>query len=287
MNSLEVAQWKSFKGKLAAMTSNLLILLPPSEGKASGGEGPPLNLESLSFDEFSKSRTLMIKALGQLSGKPRVAQKILGVKGAALDKARADNADVLNSPTITAIERYTGVMYDSIDYQSLDADSQRVFGENTIIMSGLFGMVRPFDLIPTYKLKMGAKIRLNKSCSTIWKPLISKALKSTADNGVIWDLLPNEHSAAWDPSKISCDVRFTVKFLEAGRDGKLKTVSHWSKALKGALVRHLVANPKLAGSADTALGLLENFSHPEGYKYRPEMTAEVNGATEIVFLKTV
>ena len=269
------------------MVPHPLILLPPSEGKASGGEGPPLDLESLSFDEFNKNRTLLIKSLGQLSKKPRVAQKTLGVKGVALDKARADNADVLNSPTLTAIERYTGVMYDSIDYQSLDEAAKRVFGESTLIMSGLFGMVSPYDLIPAYKLKMGAKIRLNKACSAIWKPLITKTLKTAAENGVIWDLLPNEHSAAWDPSKISCDVRFTVKFLEAGRDGRLKTVSHWSKALKGALVRHLVANPERAGSADSALKLLDGFSHPEGYRYHPQMTAVVDGATEIVFLKTV
>ena len=268
------------------MTSKLLILLPPSEGKASGGEAPPLDLDSLLFEEFTKTRTSMIKALRQLSGKPRVAQKTLGVKGVALDKARSDNADVLGSLTLPAIERYTGVMYDSIDYKSLGDEAKSVFGDCTIIMSGLFGMVRPFDLIPAYKLKMGAKIRSNKACSAIWKPLISKALKDTAENGVIWDLLPNEHSAAWDPSKISCDLRFTVKFLEADRDGKLKTVSHWSKALKGALVRFLVANPTEAGSANTALQLLESFSHPEGYEYHPEMTSEISGAKELVFLKT-
>jgi len=267
------------------MSTPFLILLPPSEGKAPEGEGAPLNLESLSFSEFNKTRAQMIKALGQLSGKPRVAQKQLGVKGIALDKARADNAGLLDAPTMTAIERYTGVMYDSIDHESLDAESKRQFGESTIIMSGLFGAVRPFDMIPTYKLKMGAKIRLNKSCATIWKPPITKALSTVAENGVIWDLLPNEHSAAWDPSRVACDVRFTVKFLEAGRDGKLKTVSHWSKALKGALVRHLVANPAAAGEADSALDLLAGFTHPEGYEYRPNMTAEVGGATEIVLLK--
>jgi uncharacterized protein len=267
------------------MVPHPLILLPPSEGKASGGEGPPLDLETLSFGDFNKTRSLMIKALGQLSAKPRVAQKTLGVKGVALDKARADNADVINSPTLPAIERYTGVMYDAIDYQSLDDESKRTFGESTLIMSGLFGMVSPYDLIPTYKLKMGAKVRLNKACSAIWKPLITKALKSTAEKGVIWDLLPNEHSAAWDPSKVSCDVRFTVKFLEAGTDGRLKTVSHWSKALKGALVRHLLANPGAAGDAASALDLLADFSHPEGYEFRPDLTNGMDGAKELVFIK--
>jgi len=267
------------------MSPKLLILLPPSEGKASGGEGPPIDLDTLSFESLNKTRTPMVKSLGQLSGKPRVAQKLLGVKGVALETARADNAGLLESPTLPAIERYTGVMYDSIDYKSLDADARERFGQSTIIMSGLFGIIRPYDMIPAYKLKMGAKLRLNKTCAAIWKPLISKTLATSVKSSVIWDLLPNEHSAAWHPSLVACDVRFTVKFLETGRDGKLKTVSHWSKALKGALVRHLVSNPDAAGSADSALALLSEFSHPEGYEYRPNLTAEVDGATEIVMLK--
>ncbi len=267
------------------MTIPLLILLPPSEGKASGGNGPPLDLDSFSFDELNGTRAQMIKALGQLSGRPRVAQKLLGVKGIALETARSDNAGLGDAPTLSAIERYTGVMYDSIDYRSLSPAAKTVFGQSVVIMSGLFGIVRPFDQIPTYKLKMGARLRRNKTCAAIWKPLITESLATTASDGVIWDLLPNEHSAAWEPSRIDSDIRFTVKFLEADTDGRLKTVSHWSKALKGALVRHLVANPDAAVSNDSALDLLANFSHPEGYEYRPNMTADVDGATEIVFLK--
>jgi hypothetical protein len=268
-----------------SMSPAPLILLPPSEGKASGGEGPPLDYESLSFDELNATRALMAKSLAQLSGKPRVAQKILGVKGVALETARSDNAGLVDAPTLPAIERYTGVMYDAIDHKSLGKNAKACFGQNTIIMSGLFGIVRPFDMIPTYKLRMGVKIRQNKTGAAIWKPLVSKSLAKTAENGVIWDLLPNEHSAAWDPSLVACDIRFTVKFLEAGRDGRLKTVSHWSKALKGALVRLIVENPDAAGSADSAMDLLTEFSHPEGYEYHPQMMAEVDGATEIVFLK--
>ena len=267
------------------MSPTPLILLPPSEGKASGGEGPPLDLDTLSFESLNKTRAQMAKSISQLSGKPRVSQKLLGVKGIALETARADNASLMDTPTLSAIERYTGVMYDSIDYKSLDADAKECFDQSTIILSGLFGMVRPYDMIPTYKLKMGAKLRRNRTCAAIWKPLISKSLAALAESSVIWDLLPNEHSAAWDPSLVACDVRFTVKFLEAGRNGKLKTVSHWSKVLKGALIHHLVSNLDAAGSADSALALLSEFSHPEGYEYRPNLTADVDGATEIVLLK--
>ena len=267
------------------MASAPLILLPPSEGKASGGEGAPLDLGSLSFESLNPTRARLAKALVQLSRRPRVARKLLGVKGAALEHARTDNANLEIGPTTQAIDRYTGVMYDAIDYRSLDDSARESFSQTVIIMSGLFGMVRPFDMIPAYKLKMGARLVRGKTCAAVWKPLISKSLANEADCGVVWDLLPNEHSAAWDPAKVPHETRFTVKFLERRADGQIKTVTHLSKLLKGALVRHLVNNAAAAGSAESALELAAGFSHPEGYELRPELTSEVDRATELVFLR--
>jgi cytoplasmic iron level regulating protein YaaA (DUF328/UPF0246 family) len=152
-------------------------------------------------------------------------------------------------------------------------------------MSGLFGAVRPFDLIPAYKLKMGAKLIRNKTCAAVWKPLLSKSMASEADYGVIWDLLPVEHSAAWDPAKVPHEARFTVKFAERAANGEVKTVTHWSKLLKGALVRHLVENAEVAGSSNSAFELAQAFSHPEGYAFTPDSTSEVDNVTELVFLK--
>lgn len=267
------------------MNSKFLILLPPSEGKASGGDGAPLNLDSLSFEALNRTRSRMLKALIQLGQRPRVSKRLLGVKGTALEKAMQSNANVETTPTMPAIERYTGVMYDSIGYGSLDADARRVFDRSTVIMSAVFGMVRPNDLIPDYKLKMSAALLRGKTCAAVWKTPNSQALENLGGGGVIWDLLPLEHSAAWAPSKVSSDARFKFKFLERNANGQLKTVSHLSKALKGALVSHIVGNPTAAASANSALELVENFSHPEGYEFEPEMLSQVDGATEVVFLK--
>jgi len=259
--------------KYTSMAATALILLPPSEGKASGGNGDPLNLGSLSFNSLDPTRARMVKALGQLSQRPRSSKKLLGVKGPALEKAMAENASLEVAPTLPAIERYTGVMYDAIDYRSLDGGARAVFSQSVVIMSGLFGMLRPSDKIPSYKLKMGAKLLRRGTCAAIWKPLISKSL---ADNdgaiGVIWDLLPNEHSAAWDPAKVPHEARFTVKFVERAARGQLKTVTHLSKLLKGALVRHIVLNSNEAGGADAARQLMAGVSHPEGYEFHPGLT---------------
>jgi cytoplasmic iron level regulating protein YaaA (DUF328/UPF0246 family) len=264
-----------------------LILLPPSEGKSSGGEGPPLDMNTLSFDALNPTRDRIATALVKLSERPRSSRSLLGVKGVALEKAMTENAELNSTPTQPAIERYTGVMYDAINHQSLDTAARDTFGQNVIIISGLFGMVRPFDMIPAYKLKMGAKLIRKKTCAAIWKPLITKSLAvmDLGENGVIWDLLPIEHSAAWDPSAVPHKNRFTVKFLERNAAGELRTVNHWSKLLKGSLIRHLVSNPDASGSTESALDLIADFSHPEGHKFDPALTSETDGLTEIVFVK--
>lgn len=228
----------------------------------------------------------MLRALLKLGQQPRVSKRLLGVKGIALEKAMVSNASIDTSPTMPAIERYTGVMYDSIGYQSFGESAREVFDQTVVIMSGLFGMVSPKDLIPDYKLKMGAALLRRKTCATVWKPIISKSLKDVVDDGVIWDLLPLEHSAAWDPATVPYSARFTFKFLEQTEQGKLKTITHLSKVLKGALISHLVNNPEEAKSPETALKLIEGFSHPEGYAFAPEMTKKDAGTTEVVFLKT-
>ena len=72
----------------------------------------------------------------------------------------------------------------------------------------------------------------------------------------MWDLLPNEHAAAWRPVEVPMARRITVRFVDA--EGR--TVSHWNKLLKGALVRYLVQYPT-ADPADLA-----GFEHPSGYR---------------------
>ena len=267
------------------MTVTPLILLPPSEGKASGGMGPPISLDSMSFPSLNTTRSLLIRALHEINSSQNTAQKLLGVKDKALLNAMSANSKIESSSTMPAIRRYTGVMYDAIEYESLNKKQMKDFNDNVLIMSGLFGIVRPLDMIPGYKLKMGARLHNSKACSSIWKPLITEKLAKLCKDTVIWDLLPIEHSAAWEPSAVHYASRFTVKFLQRTFDGKLRTISHWSKALKGAVVQYLVSNINTAANPSLCLELIAKFSHPEGYKFADEFTREGEGVTEITFLK--
>ena len=78
-------------------------------------------MDSLSFESLNPTRERVVKALISVSERPRSSKALLGVKGPALEKARAENAALRTTPTLPAIERYTGVMYDAIEHRTLDA----------------------------------------------------------------------------------------------------------------------------------------------------------------------
>ena len=253
-----------------------LILLPPSEGKSSGGDGLTWSKSKQSFPELETARKEVIKALKTaMKGPIEERSKLLGVGEAKTDEATKANLSVDTGKTLQAIDRYTGVLYDALGYGALSAKLKKRVDSQVVIFSGLWGIVRPGDCIPDYKLKMGAKLPALGKPSSFWKPLISESLAEAA-SGVVWDLLPKEHSAGWDPSIAGKKIR--VSFLDdvvKNKKRTLITVSHWNKLLKGSLVRFLTES-----QVDDPSGL-KSFKHPEGYTYRPDLTVKEDSSIDV------
>ncbi|MBZ0257009.1 peroxide stress protein YaaA [bacterium] len=195
------------------MKKNVLLLIPPSEGKAPGGDGKPM--------KPNKDMRKMIRRLHEYDGD---WGKLLGVKGKALDEALEANAIILKALTLPAIERYCGVVYDGIDYASMKAAARKAFDERVRIVSALFGLVAPQDRIPNYKLKID---KLN--AAAYWKPIITEQLK----NAFVIDLLPQAHYKA-----VSYDDGVRVDFV-CEKNGKRKPAGHFGKLIKGRFVRWL------------------------------------------------
>ncbi|WP_415713447.1 YaaA family protein [Maridesulfovibrio sp.] len=190
-----------------------IILLPPSEGKADGGNKPPLkSVSGITAD--------LIEAIKEADPK-----KLYGLKEKALAKAVAVNDEILKSKTMPAIERYTGVVYDAIDYRTLKNKSD--FDKKVLIVSGLFGLVSPADLIPNYRLKID-KLKAAK----LWLDSNSEQLK---DRFVI-DLLPQAHKKA-----VKYDHGIEVEFV-LKKAGKKMPAGHQGKHIKGRFVRWLIEN---------------------------------------------
>lgn len=213
------------------MTPRSVILIPPSEGKATGGDGPPWAAGTMAVADLDPIRQQVLRALG-----PRHS--------------------IRREPTLPAVERYTGVLYRELDAASLRGTPRRRLHRNLLIVSGLWGLAAPADPIPGYRLKMGARLDPLGKLSTWWRPSLTAALADRTAGAVVWDLLPNEHAAAVDWSQLAPRRRVTIRFLD--RDAKV--VSHWNKLLKGSIVRWLAET----GATDPLA--LASFEHPQGYQ---------------------
>jgi cytoplasmic iron level regulating protein YaaA (DUF328/UPF0246 family) len=254
------------------MVSKLpLILLPPSEGKALGGTDAPWSAGAMAIDlDDQRRRVIAALATAMRGGEPARA-KLLGVTGSTLAAATTADRRVTRSPTLPAIERYTGVLYDALDHGSLTAAQRMRLEASVVIVSGLWGAVMPADPVPAYRLKMSAVLPKLGKLASLWREPLTEALTGLARGRAIWNLLPKEHDAAWAPDR----EQFVVRFLDRRADGSLAVVSHDNKSLKGALVRFLLAH------RSARPGDLAGWKHPAGYRYSARASAR-DGATTVV-----
>jgi uncharacterized protein len=215
---------------MASAAVQLGLLLPPSEGKAIGGDGPTWAPGLGRFPELEARRTALVRRLARVRGGN---EKLLGVHGKHLTAARLANASLTTAPSLPAWQRYTGVVWDGLDLASLPAHVRRRAMASVVVVSGLVGLVGLDDPLPEYRLKIGASLAPYGKLSTWWRPVLAEPLSTWAAHRFVVDLLPNDHRAAC----AAADVRGAqITFVE--RDGKV--AGHDAKLAKGRLARHLL-----------------------------------------------
>jgi len=212
---------------LAAIDAPLLVLLPPSEGKAESGDGPSWSPRDGAYESLGDRRAEVAAALAAQAGG---SATLLGVKGERLATAQERNRSLIGAPTLPAWKRYTGVVWDHLEPASLPAVARR----RITVLSGLLGLARGDDPVPEYRLRMGASLSPLGRLSTWWRDDVSAGIDRAARRRFVVDLLPKEHRAAWVPTDRIRGIR--VEFVDAdGRSG-----GHFAKAAKGRLARGLL-----------------------------------------------
>ncbi len=207
----------------------MLVLLPPSETKAIGGTGAPLDLDALSFPELNPVRDKLVSALADLARDVPASLKALDLSERQVDEVHR-NAALRTSETMPALTRYTGVLYDALDFPTLKkAERERAYGR-LAVASALFGVVRGGDPVPAYRLSGGSTLPAHGSLRTLWKPALEPVL-GQADEFVV-DLRSGAYSSL---AKIPHAVVVRVITSEG------KVVSHFNKAHKGLLARAVAA----------------------------------------------
>jgi cytoplasmic iron level regulating protein YaaA (DUF328/UPF0246 family) len=225
----------------------VLILLPPSEGKAPGGSGPAVDLGALSWPELAAPRSRVLTALVKVcNGNAARARSLLGLSE-ALDEDRAANAIADLAPTMPAGERYTGVLHDALGYPTLKAAARRRADASVVVFSGLWGATRPTDLLPAYRIGIATKLPRVGPLPTYWRtPLLHALDDQIADEGAL-DLRSSGYALMYHPSR-AADGK-VVSVTVTGPDGKRAAASYQSKVAKGRLVRALLEQGKVSAEA--------------------------------------
>ncbi|GLP66718.1 UPF0246 protein [Streptomyces sp. TUS-ST3] len=245
----------------------MLVLLPPSEGKASSGRGAPLKLESLSLPGLNESREAVLDALVELcAADEEKAREVLGLSEGLRGEV-AKNVELRTAGARPAGEIYTGVLYDALDLASLDAAAKKRARRSLLVFSGLWGAVRVTDRIPSYRCSMGVKLPGLGALGTHWRAPMADALTEVAGDGLVLDLRSSAYAAAWKPKGEVAGRTATVRVLHAPTR---KVVSHFNKATKGRMVRSLLS----AGVAPKGPAELVEALRELGYVVEAEAPAK-------------
>lgn len=244
----------------------MLILLPPSEGKTAPTTGPKLAPASLGYLGLKSRRKSVLDALVELCEKqPTKAATVLGLGPKQRDLV-AVNATLRKAPTAAAIEVYTGVLYEALDFSSLPAPARKRADSRVALASALFGLLRPSDKIPAYRLSADTTLPSLGTLSSVWKDAVQGELR--AMRGPILDL---RSGAYVNLGPIPEDVahRAFVGRVLLERGGKRSVVSHFNKATKGRLTSAVLQQGKVPKSVDdvpdflTDLGFRSEVREPK------------------------
>lgn len=224
----------------------MLILLPPSEAKRAGGRARPLEIGNLALPQLAPQRAAVIDALVALSGDEDEAARVLKLSPRQRDEIAA-NAALRTAPTMPAIDRYTGVLYDALDASTLAPAARRWLGAHVLVHSAPLGPVGALDAIPAYRLAAGTALPGLPPLRRHWSDATTAALAAVAPRFVLD--LRSEAYAVLGPVPEGVATSY-LRVVTAGADGTMRALNHFNKHAKGDLVRRLAeARPRVGSPA--------------------------------------
>lgn len=156
-------------------------------------------------------------------------------------------------PKIPALFGFTGLVYKNLDAISLDEFQLEYAQKKLRILSGLYGVLRPFDRIEAYRLEMGHKLGVGKAKNLVafWKKILTSVLNKDLKVGEpVISMAAQEYNKALDQKKLKGPVIFPV-FKEQHKNGSFKTVVVHAKKARGELMRYALMH-----KAQTPLDLM-------------------------------
>lgn len=205
----------------------MLILLPPSETKRPGGVGIPIDKAAIIWAALDPARDQLIHSLSKLCQDPPAAVKALGLGKKSAQEIEL-NLNLMKAPTMPALQRYSGVLFEALDYSSLSERALMRANEQLFIQSALFGLLPAMEQIPNYRLSSSAKLP-GISLRTLWQKAHEAVWPRLV--GEFLDLRSKEYR---EINPVPSDkIHYIVEvFSDNG-----KALNHFNKKVKGQFTR--------------------------------------------------
>jgi len=240
----------------------MLIVLSPAK---SLDYETPAKVKSSTLPEFVTESAKLIADLKKLS--PQEVAKLMGVSDqlAALNVGRYRDWSKKFTPENSkpAIYAFDGDVYDGFDVKTLSPKAVEFAQDHIRILSGLYGALRPLDLMQPYRLEMGTSFPnvRGKDLYAFWGKRVTETLKNRLEQEkepCLLNLASEEYFKVVQPKDLACRVISPV--FQDAKDGKYKIISFYAKRARGLMARYVVDN-RLTKSAD-----LKGFNL-DGYQY--------------------
>jgi cytoplasmic iron level regulating protein YaaA (DUF328/UPF0246 family) len=199
-----------------------------------------------------------------LAGPVDASATALHLPPAAVADALAANRAVRGGPTTPALRRYAGVVYAGLDVAALDAAAQRLAARNTLIFSGLWGVVRGDEPVPAYRVPANAALPGIGRVCTYWRPVLDEHLPKLVGRGAVIDLRSGDYVAMWRPRGEIAERTITVRILSPRPKGGHGVVSYNSKFAKGRLAAALFTRAAAGDPAESAQDVVDAWTDTTG-----------------------
>lgn len=248
------------------------VLLSPAKSLDFKSQLPTEKNSTLCFEKEAEYLNSILKRKS-----PKDLSELMGVssKIADLNYERNNNWSLpfTKKNARQSVYAFSGDVYRGLDAYSINDDKIDFMQSTVRIISGLYGLIKPLDLIQPYRLEMGTKLSFgnNRNLYDYWREKITNQLNSDLlEREPVLNLASNEYFKAIDSKVLKSDV-YSANFKQF-KDGNYKTIAIFSKKARGMMTRYIIDNNI------TDINSLKSFNC-DGYVYHENLSSD----KELVF----